>query len=375
MDYLFLNNAVSRWAMALGIALGLYLVAVLVKTAVLRRLAVLAPRTFTKLDDLAMRTLGSTYVLLLAVLALYAGSLVLELPARIEIIAARTAVITFLVQLAVWGDQGVRSWRAVYHGDTGPALDGSRRGSMSILCFAMRMTLWLVIGLMILDNLGVNITTLVTSLGIGGIAIALAVQAILGDLFASLSIMLDKPFAVGDFIVVGDAMGSVEMIGLKTTRVRGLGGEQIIFSNADLLKSRIHNQQRMQTRRVAFFLRVTYATSEEQLRAIPAMVREAVEAEPAAMFERVHFCAYAESSLNFETVYHVNSADYLIHMETQQAIFLTLFARFTRANIEFAQPTRMVRLVDPAAGAGEADGEWDGASENLRRLKRPARTS
>ena len=375
MDYLFLNNAVSRWAMALGIALGLYLVAVLVKTAALRRLAVLAPRTFTKLDDLAMRTLGSTYVLLLAVLALYAGSLVLELPARIEIIAARTAVITFLVQLAVWGDQGVRSWRAVYHGDTGPALDGSRRGSMSILCFAMRMTLWLVIGLMILDNLGVNITTLVTSLGIGGIAIALAVQAILGDLFASLSIMLDKPFAVGDFIVVGDAMGSVEMIGLKTTRVRGLGGEQIIFSNADLLKSRIHNQQRMQTRRVAFFLRVTYATSEEQLRAIPAMVREAVEAEPAAMFERVHFCAYAESSLNFETVYHVNSADYLIHMETQQAIFLTLFARFTRANIEFAQPTRMVRLVDPAAGAGEADGEWDGASENLRRLKRPARTS
>ena len=375
MDYLFLNNAVSRWAMALGIALGLYLVAVLVKTAALRRLAVLAPRTFTKLDDLAMRTLGSTYVLLLAVLALYAGSLVLELPARIEIIAARTAVIAFLVQLAVWGDQGVRAWRAVYHGDTGPALDGSRRGSMSILCFAMRMTLWLVIGLMILDNLGVNITTLVTSLGIGGIAIALAVQAILGDLFASLSIMLDKPFAVGDFIVVGDAMGSVEMIGLKTTRVRGLGGEQIIFSNADLLKSRIHNQQRMQTRRVAFFLRVTYATSEEQLRAIPAMVREAVEAEPAAMFERVHFCAYAESSLNFETVYHVNSADYLIHMETQQSIFLTLFARFTRANIEFAQPTRMVRLVDPAAGAGEADGEWDGASENLRRLKRPARTS
>ncbi|GGE64293.1 mechanosensitive ion channel family protein [Massilia psychrophila] len=187
--------------------------------------------------------------------------------------------------------------------------------------------------------------------------------------------MLDKPFAVGDFIVVGDAMGSVEMIGLKTTRVRGLGGEQIIFSNADLLKSRIHNQQRMQTRRVAFFLRVTYATSEEQLRAIPAMVREAVEAEPAAMFERVHFCAYAESSLDFETVYHVNSADYLIHMETQQAIFLTLFARFTRANIEFAQPTRMVRLVDTAAGAGEADGEWDGESENLRRLKRPARTS
>jgi small-conductance mechanosensitive channel len=366
MDYVFLNDAVSRWAMAVGIALGLCLVAVLARTFVLRRLAVLAPRTHTRLDDLAMRTLGATHMVALVVLALYAGSLVLELPARIETLAERAAVITFLVQLAVWGDKGVRSWRKVYHGDAGPVSDGNRRGSMSILCFAMRMALWLVISLMILDNLGVNITTLVTSLGIGGIAVALAVQNILGDLFASLSIMLDKPFAVGDFIIVGDALGTVEMIGLKTTRVRGLGGEQIIFSNADLLKSRIHNQQRMQTRRVAFILRVTYHTSEEQLRAIPDMVREAVNAEPAAIFERVHFFAFAESSLDFETVYHVNSADYLVHMDTQQAIFLALFRRFSRAGIEFAQPTRMVRLVDEAAGEGGGDGE------NLRRLKRSA---
>ncbi|MDB5952952.1 MAG: hypothetical protein JWR65_4807 [Massilia sp.] len=371
MDYEFLGNTVSRWLLAVGIALALYTVATLARCFVVRRLAMLARRTHTKLDDLAMRTLGATYRLALAVLALYAGSLVLELPARIETIAARTAVITFLLQVAVWGDKGVRSWRVVYHGDAGPVLDGNRRGSMSILCFGMRLTLWLVITLMILDNLGVNITTLVASLGIGGIAVALAVQNILGDLFASLSIMLDKPFAVGDFIVVGDAMGTVEMIGLKTTRVHGLGGEQIIFSNADLLKSRIHNQQRMQTRRVAFVLRVTYRTSEEQLRAIPDMVREAVNAEPAAMFERVHFFAFGVSSLDFEAVYHVNSADYLLHMDTQQAIFLTLFGRFASAGIEFAQPTQVVRLIDEAEGTapGETGG---GEGENLRRLKRPA---
>jgi small-conductance mechanosensitive channel len=362
MDYQFFDNTLSRWAMASGIALGLYLVALLVRAFVVHRLATLARRTPSRLDDFAMRILGSTYLLAISLLALYAGSLALALPARIETIAARIAVITFLIQLALWGDKGVRSWRAVYHDDTSPVVDGSRRGSMSVLCFTMRLVLWLVICLMILDNLGVNITTLVTSLGIGGIAVALAVQNILGDLFASLSIVLDKPFAVGDFIVVGDALGTVEMIGLKTTRVRGLGGEQIIFSNADLLKSRIHNHRRMETRRVAFIIRVTYQTSEEQLRLIPELVREAVIAEPAALFERVHFSAYAESSLDFEAVYHVNSADYLVHMETQQAIFLTLFGRFARAGIEFAQPVRVVRLVDD----NQAEGE------NVSRVKRSA---
>ncbi|MDB5933852.1 MAG: hypothetical protein JWQ01_1196 [Massilia sp.] len=352
MEYVFFGNAMTRWAMAFGIALGLYLVAMLVRMIVVRHIAVLAQRTPTRLDDFAMRILRSTYVLVIAVLALYAGSLALELPPRIEIIIARIAVITFLVQLALWGDKGVRSWRTVYHDDAGAAANGARRGSMSILCFTMRLMLWVVISLMILDNLGINITTLVTSLGIGGIAVALAVQNILGDLFASLSIVLDKPFAVGDFIVVGDALGTVEMVGLKTTRMRGLGGEQIIFSNTDLLKSRIHNQQRMQTRRVAFIIRVTYQTTEEQLRSIPGLVREAVVAEPAAMFERVHLSAYAESSLEFEAVYHVNSADYLVHMETQQAIFLAIFGRFARAGIEFAQPTRMVRLVDDSVAQG-----------------------
>jgi small-conductance mechanosensitive channel len=352
MEYELLGNAMARWTMAFAIALGLYLAAMLARMIIVRHVAVIARRTPTRLDDFAMRVLHATYWPVIAVLAVYAGSLTLELPQRVEIIIARIAVISFLIQLALWGDKAVRSWRSVYHDQAGAANDGARRGSMSILCFTMRLVLWVVISLMILDNLGVNITTLVTSLGIGGIAVALAVQNILGDLFASLSIVLDKPFAVGDFVVVGDALGTIEMIGLKTTRMRGLGGEQIIFSNADLLKSRIHNQQRMQTRRVAFVLRVTYQTSEEQLRAIPELVREAVVAEPAAMFERCHLFAYGESSLDFETVYHVNTADYLVHMETQQAIFLAIFGRFARADIEFAQPTRMVRLADDSVAQG-----------------------
>eukprot|EP01034_Spumella_vulgaris_P020373 gene20373-26103_t len=142
---------------------------------------------------------------------------------------------------------------------------------------------------MVLDNLGFNITTLVASLGIGGIAVALAVQNILGDLLASLSIVLDKPFVVGDFIIVGEQMGTVESIGLKTTRLRGLGGDQIIFSNGDILKSRIGNQTRMQSRRASFTIRLRYGTTAGQLAAIPELVKELVLAqEQTASFERAH---------------------------------------------------------------------------------------
>jgi small-conductance mechanosensitive channel len=207
--------------------------------------------------------------------------------------------------------------------------------------------LWVVVTLMILDNFGINITTLVASLGIGGVAVALATQNILGDLFASLSIMLDKPFEVGDFIIVGDVLGSVEHIGLKTTRVRGLGGEQVVFSNGELLKSRIHNHKRMQTRRVAFVLRVAYGMPEDLLGRIPHIIREIVARTPNVDFERAHFFSWGQWSLDFEVVYHYRSPDYILHMDAQQAIFLEIYRRFQQEGIEFAHPLSIVRLADP----------------------------
>lgn len=305
MLYKFLNNPLERWATAAGIAVGLICLLLLLRSYIGRRLAATAPRTPGRLDDFALFTLGATFISPIVLVSTWAGSLALTLPDRIETVLMRTALIAFLLQLAVWGDRAVRAWRKVYYvGANGSDGDGSRisGNSLSIISFTLRLVLWVVIALMILDNLGVNITALVASLGVGGIAVALAVQNILGDLFASLSIVLDKPFVAGDFIVVGDALGTVENIGLKTTRLRGLGGEQIVFSNNELLKSRIHNQQRMQTRRVAFVIRVSYQSTEAQLRAIPDMVREAVESEHAVMFERSHFFAWSESSVDFETV-------------------------------------------------------------------------
>ncbi|MFL6709809.1 MAG: mechanosensitive ion channel family protein [Massilia sp.] len=354
MDYLILDNPLRRWALAIGIAAGLMLVVLTLRAFIGRRLANVAPRTATRLDDFAQHTLKATYITPIVIVCVYAGSLVLDLPARIEAVLMRIAIIAFLLQLAVWGDRAVRAWRTVYHNDNErPAGDGIGRNSMSILSFTLRLVLWVVIALMVLDNLGVNITALVASLGVGGIAVALAVQNILGDLFASLSIVLDRPFVTGDFIIVGDALGSVENIGLKTTRLRALGGEQIVFSNAELLKSRIHNQQRMQTRRVAFIVRVSYQSSEQQLRTIPAMIREAVESQDNVIFERSHFSAWSESSIDFETVYHVQSADYLVHMDTQQAIFLGIFSRFAKAGVVFAYPTRVVRTEEGRSALSE----------------------
>jgi small-conductance mechanosensitive channel len=346
MTFFFLDNPLENWGAALAVACGATGAMYFLRTWVQRRMHARAPRTETRLDDLAADMLDSTYLLFIFAIAVYLGSLFLELAAQPKLVVSRSAVGALLLQLAIWGDTGLRGWRDRYR-DSTAASDGSRRASTMVLCFISRLALWVIIFLMILDNLGFNITTLVASLGIGGIAVALAVQNILGDLFASLSIMLDKPFELGDFIIVGDVLGSVEHIGLKTTRVRGLGGEQVVFSNGDLLKSRIHNHKRMQSRRVAIILRVAYGTGEQKLATIPQMIRRIITAQPNIDFERAHFFNYGEWSLDFEVVYHFRSPDYLQHMDAQQAILFELYRQFEREAIQFAHPLSIIRLADP----------------------------
>jgi small-conductance mechanosensitive channel len=224
-----------------------------------------------------------------------------------------------------------------------------------------RALVWAVVGLLVLDNLGVDVTALVTGLGIGGVAVALALQNVLSDLFASLSIVLDKPFVVGDFIVVGDSMGSVEHVGLKTTRLRSLSGEQLVVSNSDLLGSRIRNYQRMSERRAVFQLGVTYETPPDKLRAIPAILRAVIEAQSATRFDRSHFKSYGAFSLDFETVYYVLTPDYNRYMDIQEAINLELLRHFTAHGIEFAYPTSTV--LARVRGEATQDVLGPGASE------------
>jgi small-conductance mechanosensitive channel len=189
----------------------------------------------------------------------------------------------------------------------------------------------------------------VAGLGIGGIAVALAMQNILGDLFASMAIVLDKPFRVGDFIIVNDQPGTVEKVGLKTTRVKSLWGEQLVFANAKLLNSDIKNYKRLQERRIAFGVGVTYETPLEKLRAIPGWLKAAVEAQPDVRFDRAHFKSYGDFSLDFEIVYYVLGPEFNLYMDRQQAINLAIFAKFAAEGVQFAYPTRTLYLRQEAA--------------------------
>lgn len=198
--------------------------------------------------------------------------------------------------------------------------------------------------LFLIDNLGYDITTLVAGLGIGGIAVALAAQTILGDLFSYLVIFFDKPFEIGDFIIIDDKMGTIEYIGIKTTRIRTLSGEQLICSNTDLTNSRVHNYKRMEKRRVVFSFGVIYQTAASQIKRIPGIVREIIESDAGNTFDRAHFSSYGDFSLNFEVVYYVMTPDYNIYMDRQQAINIAIFERFEQEKIEFAYPTQTVLL-------------------------------
>jgi len=341
---MFFDNSTLSWLTALGIAVGVALALYVTKAVVVHHLRRLAERTETKLDDIAVAALDATRPLVVVIMGLYAGSRVLALPPPVNVFATRVAIVTGLIQAAIWGNTALRAWLSEYYGNT--TTDPARATSAAAVGFIARMVLWIVILLMILDNLGVNITTLVASLGIGGIAVALAVQNILGDLFASLSIVLDKPFVIGDFVIVDKYLGTIEYVGLKTTRIRSLGGEQLVFSNADLLKSRLQNMTRMERRRVVFGVSVGYDTPTDKLRTIPPMLTELVKAREPVTFDRAHFSGIGPSSYNFEVVYWVETPDYIRFMDIQQEIYLQLLDRLAAQGIELAFPTQTLHVHD-----------------------------
>ena len=355
LEQTYYGNTVLDWLTALGGVVAAALLLYLAKRLILARLTAWSRKTETRLDDFVVDILAGTRFLFLLIIALYFGSQYLDLPQKPTRLITHIAVIALLVQVALWGNRGIALWLSDYlkrHKDT----DAASATTVSVLGFIARVALWGVLLLMILDNLGFNITTLVASLGIGGIAVALAVQNILGDIFASLSIALDKPFVIGDFIIVGEQLGTVEYIGLKTTRIRSLSGEQIVFSNNDLLNSRIRNFKRMYERRVLFGFGVVYQTSHEQLKKIPVMVREIIEGLENTRFDRAHFKEYGDSSLDFEVVYYVRSPDYNVYMDIQQDINLALFEQFTQAGIDFAYPTRTLYVTQTGAAPAAAPG-------------------
>ncbi|MEO6445014.1 MAG: mechanosensitive ion channel family protein [Gemmatimonadaceae bacterium] len=358
LDEHFLGNPLSAWVTAGFIVAGVSIVLLVIKHVVGWRLTAHAARTATDLDDGAADLFNRTRHYFILALALRAGAFALTLTDGAQEALRKGIGIVVLLQIAAWGNGLVTFWlRRWSHQRFGEHASSTTINAMGVLA---RGALWTIILLLALRNvLDYDITTLITGVGISGIAIALAVQNILGDLFAALSIVLDKPFDVGDTIAVDTFKGTVEHVGLKTTRVRSLGGEQVIFSNSDLLKSRVRNLRRMVERRALFSIGVTYDTPPDDVARIPAIIREIIDETPHARFDRAHFARFADSSLDFEVVYFTTSSDYSVFAATQHAVNLALLRRFNEESISFAFPTRRIihDREGEAVGLPPGDGE------------------
>ncbi|WP_205954455.1 mechanosensitive ion channel family protein [Pantoea stewartii] len=305
------------------------------------RIAHFSEDRHVRFTDILVEILRSTSHLLLLIFSLLIALRFIDLPDSWRSTVSHSWFLALIVQLALWIDCGIRLWLKSLLRDP---LHVRNPVTTVILGILLRVVVWVMMLLAILSNMGIDITALVASLGVGGIAIALAIQTVLSDVFASLAIGFDKPFEHGDFIVFGDIAGTIEHIGLKTTRLRSLSGEQIVCSNTILLQQTIHNYKRMQQRRLVFTFGISYATPSEQVREISELVKTIIQGIEMTRFDRAHFLAFDDSKLTFEVVYFVLSADYNVYMDIQQEINLQLMAALEERNIRFAFPIRQVEF-------------------------------
>jgi len=354
---LFDENSHQTLAEAAAVAFCVFALVTVVLLAVrrhYRRAMAAAPESEHAVLNIARRT----KLVLFLPIAIYIGSRLVVLDPELRSFVGGVGRVSGILQLLFWMG-GLIDVLIDRYRHRRVQTDPAAITMIRAFRFGLIIFMW-VLGLVaVLQNVGVNVTAFVTGLGIGGVAIALAVQNILGDLFASLSIVFDKPFEVGDLIAVGDDVGTVERIGLKTSRIRSLSGEQLVYSNSDLLKHQIHNYRRMYERRVVVRAGVTYQTPPETLERIPLLVRRVIEETPNVRFDRAHFAAFGKAAYEFEFVYYVLSRDYDIYMDAQQAINLGVVRAFTDDSIALAYPTQALLLQGESLGAARELGRFD----------------
>ncbi|MBU1202446.1 mechanosensitive ion channel family protein [Patescibacteria group bacterium] len=353
MDFLQTLEEISIWSntgydymIAIFIFFGLIIVLKVFQIIILSHLQKLALRSKTDIDDMLIEVFKKVKPPFYFFVALYFGVKFLNISELI----ARVIYILFLV-FVVWEiiqvmsrilDFSIRKFlqKNQEDGEDNQHAESTVRLMMVII----KAILWVIGLLLVLSNLGINVTSLVAGMGIGGIAIALALQSVLSDLFSAFSIYIDKPFQVGDFIMIGSDKGEVEKIGLKTTRIRTLQGEQLVVSNQELTSARIQNFRRMQNRRVSFNLGVTYDTKSDKLEKIPHIIEEVVSQVKLAKFDRCHFVEYSDSALIFEVVFFINNREMTDYLNARQEINLGIYKRFAKEKIEFAYPTQTIHL-------------------------------
>ncbi|MBL7738387.1 MAG: mechanosensitive ion channel family protein [Chitinophagaceae bacterium] len=333
------NTVLLYLLTAAGIIIA-WLILKIIKGRIIGLLKTIASRTHTNFDDLLVKATEKFILPLVYLFINYHIIRQLNLSERTENVlgVAMLVVSTFFV---------IRLINFSLHGAVVVYMEqknepAERIKQLSGILLVIKAIVWSLGFILLLDNMGYDVTTIIAGLGVGGIAIALAAQNILGDLFSYLVIFFDKPFEVGDFIVAGNDSGVVEKIGIKTTHVRSLTGEQLVMPNSEMVKDVIHNFKRLERRRIVFSLGVVYYTSAGRLKGIPSLLKNIISTKDKATFDRAHLQSFGDFSINFEIVYYLESADYVDYMDTHHAICLDIFEVFEREGIEFAFPTQTI---------------------------------
>jgi small-conductance mechanosensitive channel len=345
----YFGNPLQDWLIALATLSFIVLLIKVFKRIGLRYLKKWSLNTETTLDDFLLETTEKSFIPLFYLGALHLSLNILTLTPKIDSVihVASLIFITFFILLIITALLKKFVFSFIKSTENSETKEKQAKGLLIIL----NCVIWVLGIVFIIDNLGYNVTTLITGLGIGGIAIALAAQTILGDLFSYFVIFFDKPFEIGDFIIVENNTGTIEYVGIKTTRIRTLSGEQLICSNTYLTNAQVHNYKRMEKRRVVFNLGVTYQTETEKIKMIPHKVQEIIESKTEVLFDRGHFSGFGNFSLDFEFVYYVLSAEYNIYMDKQQEIYFDILSRFEEEKIEFAYPTQTIFTIPEAVNS------------------------
>lgn len=350
----YLGVDLFEWCIIIAVTVLLWSALGFIKKRFGKKITRLALRTETHWEDILGRMIDRTHGVFILVISLYFAASMTGADPKAMALLYKFLIVTLFFQAALWGNEVLSfvlsRYLAKRYGQKDDKVDNL--STYSAINITAKFVLWIVLFLLLLDNLGINITALVTGLGIGGIAIALAVQNILGDIFASLTIVLDGPFEVGDYIVADDKAGTVEAIGLKTSRIRALSGEQLVFPNKKLIEGYIQNFKRMEQRRIVLNFNMEYGTTVENLELIPQILTEIIKVQDQVRFDRAHFAKLGSEALEFEVVYTMLSADYNLSMDTKQRILIEFYRRCQDIGAKFASPTPLVVFQSASLAEG-----------------------
>ncbi len=337
----FLGNPLESWFWSAVIFLAVLIGLKIFKSIAVLKLKAISEKTKTQIDDIVIGAINKIHWPFYVIIALYAGSLYINLNLILDktinyifLISVIYYVIKFAESLIDYGINVMVEKKGEQEGGGIIKLGGS----------IIKIVIWVGAIVWILSNMGYNVTSLIAGLGIGGIAVALALQSVLGDLFSSLTILLDKPFKVGDFIVLGENYGTVEKVGIKSTRIILLQGEELVVSNSELTNSQIRNFGKMNSRRIVFDIGVVYGIKPDLLEKIPEFLKEIIEKNEKNRIERIHFREFGDFSLIFEVVFNVDSPDYAEYMDIRQKINLDIARKFEKEKIDMAFPTQTIEL-------------------------------